>query len=114
MNTVWVEGARLDNLLEFRNRDFRSRRHVGIEVPRGLAEHQVARRIGAPRLDDRKVRPKPFLAHVKLSIEFFDGLSLGDDCPDAGSRVERGNTGAACTDSFRERPLRIVLKLELA
>src|SRR3546814_8144409 len=78
---------------------------VGIEVARGLAEHQIARRVGPPGLDDRQVSAQPGFADVTLSLEFLHWLPLGHDRIDAGLRIKSRNSRSARTTAFSQRPL---------
>src|SRR3546814_16274719 len=80
---------------------------------RGLAEHQIARRVGPPGLDDRQVRAQPGFADVTLSLEFLHWLPLGHDRTDAGLCIKSRNSRSARTNAFSQRPLRIKLQFQL-
>src|SRR5262245_8795162 len=55
VNALRIEGPDLDQLLDLRDRDFARRGRHRVEVPRGLAIHEVAEPVALPGRDHREV-----------------------------------------------------------
>ena len=114
MDAVGVEAALGHDFLDLYHGHLAGGRHVRVEVARGLAEHQVARGVGAPRLDDRQISAQPGFADIILALEILDRLALGHHRADAGLGIEGRDAGAAGADTFGQRPLRVQLQLQFA
>jgi SEC-C motif len=126
------ERADFDDLFDFCDRDFGGCGAHRIEVHRGVSINQVAEAVGLPRFDDREIAGDRRLQHMQSSAEFSrfllvavfrDGTATGHvaqrqptitDCSACARGCEEGgNSGAACTQSFRECALRHEFHFEL-
>ncbi|KCB34590.1 coenzyme A transferase [Bordetella hinzii CA90 BAL1384] len=67
MDLVGIQAAGVDDLLDLDHRDLAGHGHIGIEIARRLAEHQVAAAIGDMRLDQGDIRGQRTLHHVLLA-----------------------------------------------
>jgi hypothetical protein len=74
VDRVGVERAQGNDLLHLDHADLAAGRGGRVEVPGGLAEDEVARRIGLPRLDDGQVGHDPGFEDVGPAVEFFTSL----------------------------------------
>ena len=84
------------------------------EVAHAAAVDQVARRVGAVRLQQREVAADGALEDVRPAVELAHLLALGGGRADAGRRVEAGQPGAAGAHALDERALRHHLERDLA
>ena len=84
-----------------------------VEVAGRLAEHQVARRVGLPRLDDRQIGHDSAFQDVLLSVKGLHVLALGNHRADAGLGVKAGNPCAPGPHAFGQRALRVEFQLQL-
>src|SRR5581483_239341 len=112
-DVIRIDGAGLDELLDFRDRHAARRRHHRIEVARGAPVHEVAGAVAFPRLDEGEVCPERRLEHVRLAPDRPRFLALGDDRPVAGGREESADAGAGGAYPFGEGSLRNELDLQL-
>jgi hypothetical protein len=114
VDVVGVELADLDQLLDLDDRDLAGLGAQRVEVARGLAEHQVAPAVAAPRLDDREVAADRVLQHAAPAVDLAGLLAIGDLRAEPGRRVERLDPRAPRAQPLGERALRTQLDLELA
>src|SRR4051812_30699752 len=84
------------------------------EVASRAAEHQVARLVGLPGLDQRDVRIERQLHHVLLAVELADLLAVCHDGAHARLGEERRDAGAAGAQLLGQRALRREVELEFA
>src|SRR3712207_7757588 len=110
MDKIGIDGADLDDLLHFNNRDLASRRHHGIEVAGGLTVDHIALAIRLPGLDDRQVCSESRLHHIVLAIEAANFLTVRDDSTDTGFCEERRDAGSARSDPLSKSALWIELE----
>src|SRR5690606_21578737 len=113
VDLVRVDRADLDDLLDLGHADLAGHGAGRVEVARGLAEHQVAGRVGLPRLDQGHVGHQRSLQHVVLAVELAGLLALGHHGAVAGGGVERRDAGAAGTQPLGPGALRVALQLQL-
>src|SRR6185295_8668972 len=106
VDQVGVERADRDELLDLDDGHLAGLGAQRVEVARGLAEHQVAPAIAAPRLDDREVAADRVLEHAAPAVDLAGLLAVGDLGAVAGRRVERLDPGAAGAQPLGERALR--------
>ena len=114
MNQVRFQFAHLDQVFDFRNRDFGGGGHHGIKIPRRLAIHQVAPLVALPCFDKRKVRLQGALHQVWTSIELARFFVFADDRAHSGRRKERRNAGAAGANPLGKSSLRHQVQLQFA
>ncbi len=81
--------------------------HHRIEVTCGLAKHQIPPTIRLPSFDESEVGFERALHHMGAAVELAHLLTLGYDSSCAGRSKECRNAGAASTNSFSQRALRI-------
>src|SRR5690242_7978275 len=111
VDRIGIERSDRHQLFHFRNRDLAGRRHHRIEVPRRLAEDEIAFRVAFPRFDNGEIGLQSALEDVGLAVELLVLLAFGDQRADAGLGVEAGNSRAAGTDALGQRALRIEFEL---
>src|ERR1700731_3413493 len=70
MNHFRVQFPGLNQVFDFGNRNFCSRRHHGIEISRGLAVDEIAPSVALPSLDKCEVSLQGALHDVGATIEF--------------------------------------------
>src|SRR5580698_8536991 len=114
VNLVRIELARLDQKLDFGNRDPAGGRHHGIEVPRRLAINEIAPAIALPRFNEREVGGHTALKNIRPAAELACLLALGYNCSEPGRRVEAGNARAAGPDTLGQRALRNEFEINAA
>src|SRR5438105_2204351 len=111
---VGVQLAHLDQVLDFRDGDARGGAHHGREVPRGLAEHQVAPLVTLPGAYDGEVGLERLLEDHLASVDHAALLALRDLRTRTCRSEESAQPGATGADALGERPLRIQLHFQLA
>src|SRR3569623_1421841 len=99
------------HLLHLGDADLARGRHWLVEIACGLAEHEIARLIGLPPLDDRQIGADAAFEDVILTVEAPDFLAFRDLRADPGPGVETGNPRPARAAAFGERALRAELDL---
>ncbi len=114
VDAVGVQRSGRHDLLDFRYADLAAHRGGRVEVARGLAEHQIARRIRLPGLDNGQVGNDPALQNICLAVEILVILAVRDDRADAGLGIEAGYAAAARPHPFGQGALRVELQLQLA
>src|SRR5699024_4252966 len=83
MDRVRVQFAGRHQFLDLGHRDAPAGGDDRIEVPRRLAEDQIALMVALPRLDDGQVGDEAAFENVILPVEPLDFLALGDLRADA-------------------------------
>ena len=111
---VGVQRSQGHDLFDLGDADFPASRCGHVEIPCGLAEDKVPRRVGLPGLDDGEVGHDPALKDVGPSVEIVMLLALGDHGADAGCRVEPGDPRAARPHPLGQGALRVELQLQLS
>ncbi|CAK7285883.1 hypothetical protein SGPA1_40143 [Streptomyces misionensis JCM 4497] len=132
MHRVGVDLAGLDELLDLGDRDAPGHRGQRVEVPRGLAEHEVPVPVAPDGPDEGEVGADAALQHVLGAVELADLLgrrskchpavsvvaprqsAVGDLRAHAGRGVEGGDSGPAGAQPLGQRALRNHLDLQLA
>jgi hypothetical protein len=132
VHAVRVDLARLDEVLDLRDRYSTGYRAVGVEVPCAAPVHEVAVPVALPGVHEREVGDDRLLQHVGAAAELAgvlprrhqgDGAvgvvppreaTIGDQRADPGRGEERRDPGAAGTQPLGQRALRGQLQLELA
>ena len=114
MHRVRIKFTHFDQLLDFRDRNLCSRRHHGIEVPRGLPIDEIAPAISLPRLDEGEVGPERPLHHVGAPVEVASLLAFGHNRADARRSEKRRDSRAPGPNALGKRSLRHQVKLYLA
>jgi hypothetical protein len=111
---VGLQGTQRHDLFHFDDGHLAGHGHRGVEVARGQAEHQVARDVGLPGLDQRNLGHERAFHHVAVAVELADLLAFGHQRADAGARVEGRDAGAAGAQPLGQRALGRELQLQLA
>ncbi len=114
MHLIRVDNAQLNDLLHLGNAHATRHGAGRIEIACRLAEHQVARGIGAPCLHQRHIGVQCGFQHVVLAVEFARFLALGHDRAVAGGRIKRSNSRPARAQTLGQGALRIELQLKFA
>ena len=83
-----AELARLDEMLDFCDRNAPGGRHHRVEVPGGLPVDEVAGGVAFPGLDECHIRPNRGLEDIGLAVEEPRLPALGEPRADARARVE--------------------------
>ena len=107
MDLIRVQHAGLDQLLDFGHRHAAGGRHHRIEVPRGLAIHEIALGIAFPRLHDGQIGSEPGLEHEQLAIDLTLLLAFGHHRARAGACIEPVDAGSTGADALGQGSLRV-------
>src|SRR5262249_22646476 len=113
-DVVAINFARLNEMLDLRDRQAAGCRHHRIEVARGLPVNEIAFRVAPPGVHEEDVGDEAGLHHVGFAVEIANFLALGDDRADARAGEEGGNPCAAGANALSHGALRVEFKLELA
>ena len=105
MDAIWIQFANFDNLLDLGDTDFACGCHRRVEIAGRLAEHQIARLVRLPALDQADVGKNPMLEDIGLAIEILMLFALGYLRPDAGLGIETRNTRPTGATRFGKSPL---------
>src|SRR4029079_5599871 len=114
MHLVRLDLARLDEVLDLRERDACGGGHHRVEVPGGLAKDEVASAVADERTDEREVGLQRHLQHEVTPVDDARLFPFGDDRSVAGRSEEAADAGAAGADALGEGALRHQFDLELA
>src|SRR5713226_2355715 len=78
VHAIWFELADVNKLFHFRDNVISSGGHHRIEVPRRLAEGEVAPAVALPRLDECEVAAQRLFEHASAAVEFAHFFSFAD------------------------------------
>src|SRR3546814_661151 len=95
MNLIGIETTGVDDFLDLDNGDLARHGHIGIEITRRLAKHQITAAVGLVGLDQRDVRNNGTIHDVFLAVELADLFAVGNNGTNAGKREEGRNAVAA-------------------
>ncbi len=111
---VGVEGAGVDQLLDFGDGDAGGGSHHRVEVAGGLSIDKVAGAIAFPGFDEGEVGAEPGFEEVRAAVEGAGFFAFGDERAGSGGGEEGGDSGATGADAFGERALGGEAEVELA
>src|SRR5438477_5187766 len=111
---VGIELADFDQVLDLGDGDSCRGAHHRREVPRRLAEYQVAPLVALPGADDRVIGLERLLEDHLAPVDDAALLALCDLRACSGRSEEAAQAGASRADALRQRALRIQLNFELA
>ncbi len=114
VDVIGIEAARRHDLFDLDDTDLAAHGGGRVEVARGLAEHQVTRRIGLPGLDDGQIGDDAAFQNIGLAVELFQLLALGNHGAHAGLGVEPGDARAARAHALGQRALGVEFQLQLS
>jgi hypothetical protein len=113
-DVISVNFSLIDQFLHLSDRDTRRCRHDGIEIPRRHSVNQIACRISAVCMHDRKVGAQSSFHEVFGSLEFMNLFPDSNVGSNARTRVKGRNSRTPGPNPLRERPLRIEFNLNEA
>src|SRR3984957_18171491 len=90
------------------------RRHIWIEVSRGLPVDEIAFRVALPGMNQGNVGDEASFHHIGFVIELPNFLALRDYRPNTGARKKGGDSRSPSANAFGKRSLRIEFKFEFA
>ena len=111
---VAVDLARLDQTLDFGDRQTGRCGHHRIEIARRFPIDEVAFSVAFPSVNQGDVGDEASLHHIGLVVEVADFLALGDHRSNARAGEEGGDPRASGADTLGQGALRIEFELELA
>jgi hypothetical protein len=114
MNQIPVQLSSFHQVLDFRNRHLRGRRHHGIKIPRRLAVHQIPYPVPLPRPYKREVRLQPALHQVSPALELTRLLSFCHNRADSRRRKKRRNSRTPRANPLGKCPLRHQIEFDLS
>src|SRR5437868_12613080 len=111
---MWINLARVHDLVDLDDRNTRRLGEAGIEVLCTAAELTVPHPVGALRGHEGVVDADSGFEDERLAIEEADLLALGDGRSHAGGCVDASQTGAASAQALDQSALRHDFVLDLA
>ena len=113
VDAIRIKRAHGHDFFNLGHADLAGRGGGWVEIARGFAEHQIARRIGLPCLDDRQIGHNAGFQNMGLAFEILVVFSIGNHCAYACAGVKPCNPCAACAQPFGQRALGVKLQLQL-
>jgi hypothetical protein len=111
---VGVEGAGVDEFLDFGDGDAGGGGHHRVEIAGGLSIDKVAGAIAFPGFDEGVVGAEPGFEQVGAAVEGAGFFAFRDEGTGSGGSEEGGDAGATGADAFGEGALRDEAEVELA